>query len=655
MGMQTARSLGLTTPLAEDALRLVTFRGSEGLGRLFKYDLKMASDDGNIGFDDVVGQTMTVRLDQGDGPPRYLCGVVSRFVLDGSDGGEFCYQATLRPWLWTLTQNRDSRIFQHRSVPDIVKQVFRDQGFADFEERLSESYDPREYCVQYRESDFAFVSRLLEEEGIYYYFRHEESRHVLVLADHAGAHDAVPPGDEIPFVPRNDDSGRIKDHVFEWTMTQRVGPGRVALNDFDFTRPRADLESRRVSPRPHAHSDAEIYDYPGEYTAAAAGERYARLRLEEQQHGAAVAEAATNARGLATGYSFQLTDYPREDQNREYLVIAAEYEFRAGEYSSGTDADEDLYSCRFKVIPRETPFRSSRTTPIPIIAGPQTAIVVGQAGEEIWTDEYGRIKVQFHWDRVGVQDEASSAWIRVAQMWAGPGFGSVFLPRIGQEVIVEFLEGDPDRPIITGRVYNGDNMPPYPLPDDKSVSGIRSRSTPGGSPQNFNEIKLDDRKGEELFFVQAEKDREVLVKNDNSECVGGNEAITIGKNQKLKVGAASMESVALGKALSVGGGYQISVGGVLNETVGGAKMEEIGAYRLEAVAGYKTTQVGEKLSVDAGDEIELKSGDSSLTMTKDGKIEIAGTDVTLRTAAGEVHIDAGGIITIKGAMVKINS
>jgi type VI secretion system secreted protein VgrG len=410
----------------------------------------------------LLGQNITVHYQLPIGGTRHFNGFVSEFSYVGSLGEQAHYQAVMRPWYWLLTRTADSRIFQFMSVPDILKAVFADNGFSDYETRLYGDYREWDYCVQYRETDYNFLARLMEQEGIYYYFRHEAGKHILVLADAISAHDPYPGYERVTFHSAR--NAILKEHLHAWRVGQRIQPGKIVLNDYNFQTPRADLESDRPMPRPHAHADHEIYDYPGEYTDRGEGENYARIRIEELQASHTLMHGQGNVGGIAPGHLFSLERHPRADQNQDYLVLAADYTLHSEDYESGGHAEGTSYDVAFSVLPASEPYRPPRLTPKPIVQGPQTAVVTGPPGEEIYPDRYGRVKVQFHWDRYGQRNEHSSCWIRVSQAWAGKGWGAMIIPRIGQEVIVDFLEGDPDRPIITGRVYNADNMPPYGLP-----------------------------------------------------------------------------------------------------------------------------------------------------------------------------------------------
>ncbi len=491
--MSFTHVISLTTSVGEDTLRFRSMTAREEMGRLFEFQLELLSADMDLPLDDILGQPMTVNLALDDaGATRHFNGIVTHIGQTGVHGRLVSYTVTLRPWLWLLTRTSDCRIFQEMSVPDIIKLVFRDLGFSDFEDALSAEYRTWEYCVQYRETDFNFVSRLMEQEGIYYYFKHAEDKHTLVLSDAISSHGNFLEYEDIPYFPPDARARREREHIYSWSISKSVQPGAYALTDFDFKRPRADLQSKYSVTHQHEYSDYEIYDYPGEYRTSSDGDNYVSTRLDELQAQHERARAQATSRALATGHLFKLTGYPRVDQNHEYLIISASYDMEITSGETGRD-EEEHFDCNIVAMDSQQNFRSQRTTPKPAIQGPQTAIVVGKAGEEIWTDEYGRVKVQFHWDREGKADENSSCWIRVSNVWAGKKWGAIHTPRIGQEVIVEFLEGDPDRPIITGRVYNDDNKPPYTLPEDKTKSTIKSNTSKGGG--SANELLMEDLEG----------------------------------------------------------------------------------------------------------------------------------------------------------------
>ncbi len=678
---------------------------------MFEYRLDLLGADEKIVLSKLLGQPVTVRLALPEGNARYFHGFVTRFALVGREEGYASYQATVRPWLWFLTRIADCRIFQNLTVPEIVKEVFKGRKFTDFDEALGRKYRSRDYCVQYRETDFNFVSRLLEEEGIYYFFRHSDGKHELILADAPGSHEPIPGGPRVPFYPPGGSVVREEDHVRDWDLSQEVQPAAYVLTDFDFQKPRADMFVNTRQEREHARAgELEVYDYPGEYIEPADGEQYVKTRLEELQAGFELVRGEGPVRGMTAGGLFKLVGHPRDDQNREYLATKVRHELANPEFLSGGTATDPTYACSFTAIDSKQPFRPARLTPRPVVQGPQTAIVVGKSGEEIWTDKFGRVKVKFHWDRLGHGDENSSCWVRVVSVWAGKAWGGIQIPRIGQEVIVDFLEGDPDQPIVTGRVYNADQMPPYGLPANQTQSGIKSRSSKGGSPDNFNEIRFEDKKGSEELYLHAEKnhtnitendrsedvghDRSLHVGHDKSEAIDNNKSITvgvdhvenIGANKTMTVGANHDETIAANKTLAVGGSHgetiganmtitiaqlltetvginyaetvgaamELTIGAVFTETVGAAKVQTIGLSKEETIGTSKSVSVGSNSAEEVG-------GAKSVSVAKDLTEAVSGAhaetvtkEFTLRakkvsiTAEDEVLIKTGSAsITLK--------
>jgi len=607
---QRNRLIAVTTPLGDDVLLFHRMNVIEQLGRLFKISLDLLSTDPEIKIQDILGQNVTIKSQRPDGEDRYFNGFVSQFSQAGTHGDLFVYRATLRPWFWFLTRTADCRIFQQTNVPDIIKEVFRDHGFSDFEESLSGSYRDWEYCVQYRETDFNFISRLMEQEGIYYYFKHEDGKHTLVLSDSISAHEAVPGYEEVPYFPPDESELRERDHISDWSLNHIIQPGEYVLNEFDFKKPKANLLVKSSMPRDHEQAEFEIYDYPGEYLESSDGDNYVRARIEELQAQYEQVKGQGNAAGLTTGSLFKLTDYPREDQNREYLITAANYEIGPQEYESAfASGSASIFSCSITAIDKQQVFRSPRTTPKPIVQGPQTAVVVGKSGEEIWTDEYGRVKVQFHWDRVGVNNEKSSCWMRVSHPWAGKKWGAISIPRIGHEVIVSFLEGDPDQPIITGCVYNDENMPPYDLPANATQSGIKTRSTKEGNVNNFNEIRFEDKKGDEEIYIHAEynqnnvveNDKTISVGNDKSEKITNNKTTEVGVDHKEKIGGSKEINITRDKIETIGGLYELVIKGSTKESNDGFKETTTHGHHIDTFYGYKEeTFYGIKTSVSYG-------------------------------------------------------
>ncbi len=643
---QQRRIFAVNTPLGEDVLVFYHMIGTEQLGRLFEYEIELLSEKTYIQLTEILGKNITVRMQlpeaRGAGT-RYFNGFVTRFSYLGMRGMRYgAYRAIVHPWLWFLTRTADCRIFQNKTVPDLIEDIFRQHGFTDFKRSLTGQYRTWEYCVQYRETDFNFVSRLMEQEGIYYYFIHENGKHTLVLADDLSAHNPFPNYAEVPYYPPDAMQWRERDHLYEWVVEKQIQPGKYALNDFDFTAPTKNLRKVLSLPKNHALAKFEMYDYPGEYTEPGDGDNYTKIRLQEilAQHKVVRAEGVT--RGMSTGCLFTLTNSGNTDQDRQYLVVSAQYELQADPYES-VPAPESRkpYQVSITAIDAQQPYRAPRITLKPVVKGPQTAIVVGKAGEEIDTDQYGRVKCHFHWDRHDNADENSSCWIRVAQSWAGKKWGALYLPRIGQEVIVDFLEGDPDRPIITGRVYNGANLPPYTLPDKKTLSTLKSLSSKGGG--GFNELRFEDDKGKEQIFLHAERDEDVRIKNDAREWIGSERHLIVKKKQFEQVEGEKHLTVKSGDG---GSGDQFEkVAGEKHQQVGGDHNQKVGGTLSLNVGQDQQEKVGMNHALDAGMEIHLKAGMKVI-------IE-AGMQLTIKAGASFIDLGPAGI-TISGApMVQI--
>jgi type VI secretion system secreted protein VgrG len=646
--MSPTGPITVETPLG-DTLVFRAMKCTEKLSSLFEYTLDLLNDDDELKLADLLGQPVTVHLELGHGKERTFNGFVTDLALAGTVGSRVLYRATVRPWLWFLTRTANCRIFQRMTAPDIVKQVFRDAGFSDFEDQIGATYPTWDFVVQYRETDFNFVSRLLERVGIYYYFKHDGQKHMLVLTDSYSGHAATPGCETLPYHQPDKNMDQLSEHVDRWELVHAVKPGAYALADFDFESPKHAVSASTSAPFDHDHADCEVFDYPGGYTKTDEGETCARVRLEELHATYERFFGHTNARGLSVGALFSLTDFPRDDQNREYLVTSASYTLKTHEYESTGAADyEPVSSCEFSAMDSSRQFRPPRTAAKPFVRGPQTATVVTSDDQEVWTDKYGRIKVRFHWDRYPPdKEEESSCWVRVAQIWAGEQWGAMHIPRKGQEVIVDFLEGDPDRPIVTGRVYNADNMPPYDLPANHTQSGIKSRSMPKGTPNNFNEIRFEDKKGHEELFVQAEKNQTTKVK----------------KNQSISVGASRSVSVGGTESKSVGGNRSVHVKGNQTVTIDGGGKDT--PHSSVSVTGKHKLHASDTIEVDAPTHIKLECGGSSI-MIEPGKITITAGDgstivldaKTLITAkdSGNIKIDADVLAKSKnGGSVKIDS
>jgi type VI secretion system secreted protein VgrG len=698
---QENRLMTIDTPLGKDVLLLQGCMGKEGISQLFRYHLELLSEDPSIAFHQIVGQRVTIRIALADGGERYVNGFVSRFAQGSSDTRFTHYQAEVVPWLWFLTRTVDCRIFQNMTVPDVITKIFKDCGFSDCKNRLEGSFEPREYCVQYRETDFNFVSRLMEQYGIWYFFEHEADKHTLVLANAPTAHQPCPAQAQARY---EHTAGALQeeDIITRWQVEQELRPGKYALTDYNFETPSTSLAVNTTS---IVHMDSnhkyEIYDYPGEYLKKAQGEQLVKLRMEEEEAWHLIVRGASNCRAFTPGYRFDLEGHYNQAMNASYVLTEVQHVASIGDsYSTGASAStEERYSNTFTCIPHHVPYRPPRLTPRPIVQGPQTAIVVGRAGEEIYTDKYGRVKVQFHWDREGRRNENSSCWMRVSHPWAGKGWGAISIPRIGQEVIVDFLEGDPDQPIITGRVYNAEQMPPYGLPGGQVISGIKSNSTKGGD--GYNEFIMDDTKGNELIRVHGQYDMDstiehdlrehvlhdrsrdvthnetISIGNDRNETVGGNETLTVAKNRtetvlgnetlsvaqnrSRTVSQNEVVTVVLTRTHSVGVNEMINVGAAQEVTVGGAQTITVGLERAVTVGLNQDVNIGTNLSENIGNNHQEDVGDNRTTSVgKDDALKVgknltidAGDQIVIKTGQASITMKKDGTITIQGKDITI--
>lgn len=601
--VQTALAVRITTPLGDNKLLVRGFQGEEGISELFHYDLELYSEDSSLDFTQITGQAVTLQFQLSNGSFQYVNGLVGRFTQAGKDERFTTYLAELHPWPWMLTMSSDCRIFQNMTSLDIVKQVFSSHGFSDFSDKTTATLTPREYCVQYRETSFAFVSRLLEEEGISYYFSHDSSKHTMVLVDDTSSWGTCP-GLTAAQYTRTRSEYSSDDVVLDCTIDQAVTPGEFKQDDYNFTIPSTQLLANAAG----SDTSRSMYEYPGLYTTQSDGETIAARRLAGLQAEAKTLRGSSLCRSFHAGSKFTLAGHYRSDLNADYVIRRLTLRGTQHEYLNS-----------FEAFPADTTFRPPMKTPRPMIAGTQTATVVGKSGEEIWTDQYGRVVVQFHWDQAGQSDEKSSCWVRVAQGWAGSLWGSIFIPRIGQEVVVSFLEGNPDRPLITGCVYNAQQQVPYTLPDEQTKSTLKTSSSKGGS--GFNEIRFEDKAGSEELFIQAQKDMNVSVLNNESLTVTGTRTLNITGNE-THTNKADYSS-------NISGNFKLQIGG--NLTI--------------EVSGSISIKSGTEFTNTAGTSLTNKAGTD---MTND-----AGTTLTNKAAASQT-VDGGGMLTVKGGLVKIN-
>ncbi len=613
----------------------------EGVSVPYELSVELACDD-EVKMDDALGKECFLTL-TGDGGDRIVHGVVDRFEHLGNRGRFGLYRARVVPYLRWLSLERDCRIFQNKSVPDIVKEILQDSKLpADrFDFRLQASYSPVEYCVQYRETDLDFVSRLLEEEGIFYFFEHSDKKHLLVFADGTVAYKEIAGESGVTY---NFSQGMAppEECVYRFAFSRQVRSGKMTRRDYNFEKPGLDLKKEEQA---KVHEKLEVYDYPGRYVEPGRGKQLSKVRLEESMTYYESAEGESTCVRLVPGLKFSLTDHDHGDYNMEYflakLVTRGEQPQSLQEAAGGPGSTGFSYSNRFTAIPASVPFRPARVTPRPVVEGIQTATVTGPDGEEIYTDKYGRVKVQFHWDREGGRDEKSSCWIRVSSTFAGGQYGSIFTPRIGQEVVVDFLEGDPDRPLVTGSVYNADRMPPYELPGEKTKSTTKTNSSLGG--KGFNEIRYEDKKGEEQIFVHGEKDADIRIKNDRREWVGNDRHLVVARDQVEKVERDRHAEVIRDEVAKVGrdrhvevvGKEVMAIGGSHSLKVTGIVVEEFGASCCELVQD-KNYIKAMNVVIEGMAGLTLAVGKNFITINAAG-VSISGTLINLNSGGSAIE------------------
>ncbi len=694
---QARRTLELKTPLGTDVLLLLGFTGTESLSRLFSYQLDLSSENDAIAAKDIVGKKVSWSISRFDQNPRYFAGVVSRFVAGALNRRKLrTYRAEVVPWPWLLTRTTDCRIFQNQSTPDIITTIFGDFGFSDYKLELKGSFPKWEYCVQYRETAFNFISRLMEHEGIFYFFRHEDGKHTLVLANAASSYTNCPEN-PVEYAP----GSLAANHIQSWEHYYEFRSGKWTRTDYNFETPSTSLltTTSTVIDLPDAPK-YELFDYPGEYVVKGNGDPVTKVRMEEEEAGYNVVNAASQCCTFTPCGKFTLQKHDVSAENGDYVITSIRH--AATETSYGSTANGTSYNNTFTCIPAAVIYRPPRATPKPMVQGVQTAVVTGPGGEEIYVDKYGRVKVQFFWDRKGKKDDKSSCWIRVAEQWGGKNWGVVCNPRIGQEVIVDFLEGDPDRPLITGRVYNAEQMPPYDLPGNMTQSGIKSRSSKGGSPANYNELRFEDLKGSELITLHAEKDQSIEVehnethwvgndrvknidhdetthvKHDRTETVDNNETITIhanrtetvdkdetitihgnrtetvDKDESITISGNRTENVSKDESITISGNRTENVSKDESITISGGRTENVSKDESITIGGGRTESVSkdESVSVSGGRTVSIGKSDS-LSVGQDLSIT-ATNSITITTGSASISMKSDGTIAISGKDITIN-
>lgn len=633
---QNARGAKFHSPLGPGILALRSFTFHEELGGDFRGNVEVLSPDFNIEATSLLGQKVSIELDTMGGG-RFFHAILTDFAFVGSTGSSAIYQAVLQPWTHVLDKKVDCRIFQNMTAPDIINSVVNATAFKEYLDsaKLSDTYRAREYCVQYNESDRNFIYRLMQEEGIAAHFVHTDESHILTLSDWEDGFEAMPGYETLPYFPETGAMRSDGEHIYQWLTRSRLTSGSSVALDYDFKAPGKDMVDTNAKLGNHENDDQEVFRWPGGFVELGDGERYNKLGIERLQVDRERVSGESNARGLSAGHTFSLYNFPRQDQNISYLILSVQHKFTATDYRSGSGGQTN-YQCRFDCMDAEKIYRPKRTALVPRMAGPQTARVVGPEGEEIHTDEYGRIKVRFYWDRHGPAKERgtepmpenSSVWMRVVQPWGGSGWGMQTIPRIGQEVLIEFLEGDPDRPICTGAVYNGDNKPPFTLPENKTQSGMRSNSTKGGG--GFNQFMMEDKKGEEYIHIVGEKDMIVDIKNERHMNIGSNYIKTVHADQ----------------AAEIKGSNQKVIGGTETVQTGGNRWVNVGASQYYEVAQDMTLDtLAGSVYIKAKTNITLECGAARIQLSENGTISISGS---------QIDIDASGAAVLKGNPITLN-
>lgn len=653
--------------MGEPALILNKFEGEEALSTLYNYKLIVKTpankhiswqSASNVDLKSLIGAEMTIAIEldgygldilRGIGSGRReISGIVETASFLSRDANQAMFEITLRPWLYLATLTTDFKIFQNKSVVDIIDEVLSEYPFP-YEKSLSETYPKLDYQVQYGDTDFDFIQRLMEDWGIYWFFEHKDNKHKLVLVDHVGAHHFSPSEAyrEIPFVP--DDPKADREFIRTFHHRETLVSGRWSTKDYDFTKSRADISAFDLKPRKTKHNEMEIYNWPGNYEETEVGEKLSRVRIEERGAQGSRAFGEGQLRGIVCGTTFNLTGFPVDKVNREYLVIASKLEMQEKEQIS--EGKDFSCTCSFTVQPTSKVYRHPKTIIKRRTYGPQNAVVVGPAGEDIWTDKYGRVKVRFIWDRYAKNLETDSCWLRVSQAWGGNMRGSLYLPRVGDEVIVDFVNGDPDRPLVTGSLYNNVTQSPLGLPSEKTQTWIKSQ-TVGGSKENYNGIRFEDKPGQEHYWEQAERNMTRVVKNDEDctigqhcSCdIGATYTCTIGLSETITVGAFSMKNVLAANTLNVGAADTTTVGGLHTLTVGGASVTSVGAAHALTVGGASAVSVGGAYAISVGG--------AALTCVGGAWSVGVGGAATL-VAGGAMAIGAGGELIIAADIIKI--
>ncbi|HBY1513932.1 TPA: type VI secretion system tip protein VgrG [Klebsiella aerogenes] len=673
--------ISILSSVDSSSLLFWKFSGQEKLSEPFHFQVDLLSQDFAIDRQAMLGKNMTVAVPGQWGQVRYLSGKITAVTVRAEDLGETryaVYQTTLEPDLWPMMRDRNFRIFQQQRVPDIVAKLFSEHN-VKFEDKLTRSYRQWEYCVQYAESSFHFISRLLELEGISYLFRHDKDGHTLVLMDDYQQAESFPGYETIPWHAQPGGGAVGEEGISQLMASHVVTPGLYSTDDYDFRKPHAWMLQTLQNPVSPTPGKIDVYDWPGRFMEHGDGEAYARIRQQSWQAEQQQTQGIATATGIVPGHTFTLAHAPNMADNAKWLVVGARYDFEENQYASG-GGNTAQHRIAFTVIPAATPFVPASRTDWPRTYGPQTARVVGPKGESIWTDKYGRIKVKFHWDRESQGDENSSCWVRVSSAWAGQGYGGVQIPRVGDEVVVDFINGEPDRPIVIGRVYNEASMPPWALPAAATQMGFMSRSK-DGSPDNANALRFEDKPGEEQLWLHAERNMDTEVENDETHDVGnnrtktvgkdetshikqnrtrtvdGNESVTVGKDRSKTINGNETTTVEQNRTESVKGNETLSVEQNRDETISGNHTTTVKSDHTATVEGKqsltvvqdRTRQVqgNESVSVQQNRNVQV-TGNQTLGVTGNHDISVTGKQTQTITSKQEVTIGAGRTLSITG-------
>ncbi|WP_336748153.1 type VI secretion system Vgr family protein [Pantoea vagans] len=711
----------ITAQLPADGLLFHTLTGTETLSRPFVLTAELLATDARIDRHALLGKPVTFSLPT-DGlmsalSPRYLNGKITLVAVRSQElsGTRYAvYQLTVEPDLWPMRRDRNLRIFQSQTVPQIVQTLLKEYA-VNVETRLTGNYRVWEYCVQYQESSLDFISRLMELEGIYYFFRHEADKHTLVLCDAPDQHQVFPGYETIAYHVTPSGGVVTEEGISQWSLAESVTPGIYSTDDYDFRKPNAWMLQARQNPASPVPGSVDVYDWPGHFVDHSHGESYARIRQEVWQAEHHSVSGSGTATGIAPGFTFSIINAPHFSDNGEYLVTSATYDFAENSYASG-DTGDSRHNISFTVLPSSVTYRTPPETPWPKTHGPQTAKVVGPKGESIWTDRYGRVKVKFHWDRLAKGDDTSSCWVRVSSAWAGQGFGGVQIPRVNDEVVVDFINGDPDRPLIIGRVYNEASMPPWALPAAATQMGFLSRSK-DGTADTANALRFEDKAGEEQVWLHAEKNMDTEVENNETHSVGSNrtktiggnettevkknrtetvdqnetitvhqnrtetvdgnetitvhsnrtetvdqnekvrigqnQSVTINGNQTLKVDQAKTETIDLASMLNVGLAQNTNIGAAYVLNVGAGWMTNVGAMQMHNVAMKYSLNAGRDIALSAGTNAEF-SAEDKITLVCGESMIVLEQNGTITISANKIKLVGEKVIDIDGTQIDIN-